>query len=85
MQSKIRVNIVSRHNISDKELIDYIKHIRSKNKRVMRIIFLKKVLDLDLLFKDFIGPTGLMSKTINWFYYVLKVRFNLSYKRISGA
>ena len=47
MQSKIRVNIGSRYNQLEKEVIDYIKHLRSKNKRSTRLIFLNKVLYLD--------------------------------------
>ena len=85
MQSKIRVNIGSRYNQLEKEVIDYIEHLKSKNKRSTRLIFLNKVLDLDKLFKGGIGSTGLMSKIIKWLCYGLKIRFNLCYKRISGA
>ena len=85
MKSKIRVNIGSRHNQLEKEVIAYIKHLRRKNKQSTRLIFLNKVLYLDKWFKGGIGYTGLMSKIINWLYYGLKIRFNLCYKRISGA
>ena len=52
---------------------------------VTRLIILKKVLDLDPLFKCGFGYTVIMPKIINWLYYGLEFSFNLSYKHISGS
>jgi hypothetical protein len=68
------------------ELYRYVEELWKEKKRVSRLIIMRKVLEINLLFKGGRANNPKWFKCIkNWFYDGFCRRYNLSYTRVAGA
>ena len=68
------------------EIYRYVKELWKEKKKVSRLIILRKVLEINPLFKGGRANNPKWFKCIkNWFYHGFCRRYNLSYTRVAGV
>lgn len=70
---------------TEKYLMEWLQERWRLEQRVSRTMIFRKVLDLDPKFCGGVESDGHLDRLKKWFYYGLKVRQNLSNRKISGA